>query len=295
MDYNITQKNILYASYNFDYSNNPNQTFDVSTYGNSANGIEGPAHIQTLNFNLVSTLNDRHLNEAHVTYGHETRPRSAINPNAVPDTGMGFFPSFRFGQPFFLGPGASETFYHLDLKDNFSLIVGKHTFKMGGEYLYSNNVQVFDGFALGRYIFGSVTGFLHYATPASQGDGFGPNVQQCSDGTCVSPTSCPREQQARQPASALSAGRGHTGGRDRSAGRLLQHQQPGTCGLRTGHLEGDLSPDPELRSPLGSAVLSQDENHAFGSAVWPIPLRSEVSFDRLSSQSDNRISAARRI
>ena len=191
MDYNITQKNILYASYNFDYSNNPNQTFDVSTYGNSANGIEGPAHIQTLNFNLVSTLNDRHLNEAHVTYGHETRPRSAVDSNAVPDTGMGFFPSFRFGQPFFLGPGASEVFYHVDLKDNFSLIAGKHTFKVGGEYLHSNNVQVFDGFALGRYIFGSVTGFLHYATPASQGDGYGPNVQSCSDGSYVSITSCP--------------------------------------------------------------------------------------------------------
>ena len=191
MDYNINQKNNLYASYNFDYSNNPNQTFDVSTYGNSANGIEGPAHIQTLNFNLISTLNDRHLNEAHVTYGHETRPRSAINSNAVPDTGMGFFPSFRFGQPFFLGPGASEVFYHVDLKDNFTLIAGKHTFKFGGEHLHSNNVQVFDGFALGRYIFGSVTGFLHYATPASQGNGYGPKVQSCSDGTYVSTGSCP--------------------------------------------------------------------------------------------------------
>jgi len=41
-------------------------------------GVEGPAHINTLNFNLVSTLSDRQLNEAHVTYGYETRPRSAI-------------------------------------------------------------------------------------------------------------------------------------------------------------------------------------------------------------------------
>ncbi len=191
MDYNINQKSNLYASYNFDYSNNPNQTFDVSTYGTSANGIEGASHIQTLNFNLISTLNDRRLNEAHVTYGHETRPRFPINPNAVPDTGMGFFPSFRFGQPFFLGPGASEIFYHVDLKDNFSLIVGKHSFKFGGEFLFSHNVQVFDGFALGRYIFGSPTGFMHYATSAAQGNGYGPDVQSCSDGSYVSTTSCP--------------------------------------------------------------------------------------------------------
>src|SRR6266702_4881349 len=190
VDDTVNPKNQLFVSYNFDYSRNPNQTFDVATYGTTANGIEGPAHIQTLNFNLVSTLSPKRLNEAHVTYGHETRPRSAINPTSVPDTGMGFFPSFRFGQPFFLGPGASETFWHLDFKDNFSLILGKHTIKMGGEFLYSKNVQIFDGFALGRYIFGSTTGFLHYATPASTGNGFGPNVVQCPNGAYVSTTSC---------------------------------------------------------------------------------------------------------
>jgi hypothetical protein len=190
MDYTINPKNQLFGSYNFDYSRNPNQTFDVATYGTTANGVEGPANIQTLNFNLVSTLSPKRLNEAHVTYGHETRPRSAINSTAVPDTGMGFFPSFRFGQPFFLGPGASETFWHLDFKDNFSLILGKHTIKMGGEFLYSKNVQIFDGFALGRYIFGSTTGFLHYATPASTGNGYGPNVVQCPNGAYVSTTGC---------------------------------------------------------------------------------------------------------
>jgi len=191
VDYTINAKNQLFGSYNFDYSRNPNQTFDVSTYGTTANGVEGPSHIQTLNFNLISTVSDRRLNEAHVAFGHETRPRSAIDSSAVPDTGIGFAPSFRFGQPFFLGPDASETFYHLDFKDNFSLIVGKHTIKFGGEYLYSHNVQVFDGFALGRYIFGSATGFLHYATSASAGNGYGPGTQSCSDGSYVSTTDCP--------------------------------------------------------------------------------------------------------
>jgi Carboxypeptidase regulatory-like domain/TonB-dependent Receptor Plug Domain len=187
VDYTLSPKNLFFVSYNFDYSRNPNQTFDVATYGTSANGVEGPAHIQTLNFNLTSTISDHLLNEAHVTYGHETRPRSAINPNAVPDTGIGFFPSFRFGQPFFLGPGASETFYHIDLKDNISVTHGKHAFKFGGEYLYSHNVQVFDGFALGRYIFGSATGFLHYASPANNA-GFGQYTVSCADGSFQSTT-----------------------------------------------------------------------------------------------------------
>ena len=192
VDYTINPKNQFFVSYNFDYSRNPNQTFDVATYGATANGLEGPAHIQTLNFNLISNISDHKLNEAHITYGYETRPRSAIDGSAVPDTGIGFFPSFRFGQPFFLGPGASESFYHLDFKDNFSIVHGKHTFKFGGEYLYSHNVQIFDGFALGRYIFGDVAGFLHYASPASSGAAFGPNVVECGNLTFTqTAASCP--------------------------------------------------------------------------------------------------------
>ena len=183
VDYNLNAKNLLYGSYNFDYSRNSNQTFDVPTYGTTANGVEGPAHIHTANVNLVSTINDHTLNEAHVTYGYETRPRTAINESAVPDTGIGFSPSFRFGQPFFLGPGSYETFYHTDLKDSFSITKGKHAFKFGAEDLLSHNTQVFDGFALGRYIFGSTAGFLHYATAASQGSAYGPNVHGCADGS----------------------------------------------------------------------------------------------------------------
>ncbi len=189
IDYNLNKRNLLYTSYNFDYSKNPNQTFDVATYGTSANGTEGPAKVSTLNFNLISTLSDKLLNEAHLTYGYESRPRSAINSNAVPDTGIGFGPTtFRFGQPFFLGPGASETFYHIDAKDNFSVVVGKHSLKAGVEFLYSHNTQVFDGFALGRYFFGSTVGFLHYATPASQGLAYGPNIQSC--GGVIYSTTC---------------------------------------------------------------------------------------------------------
>ncbi len=188
-DWNITPKSLLYVSYNFDYSNNPNQTFDVASYGTTANGTEGPSHIHTLNGNLITTISEKRLNEAHVTYGYETRPRSPINPNAVPDTGIGFSPSFRFGQPFFLGPGSYETFYHIDAKDNLTVVAGRHTVKAGVEYLFSHNTQVFDGFALGRYIFTDAVGFLHYASPASLGAAYGPNVQECGT-TVVYSTAC---------------------------------------------------------------------------------------------------------
>ncbi|WP_245632590.1 TonB-dependent receptor [Edaphobacter aggregans] len=183
VDYNLNAKNLMYGSYNFDRSRNPNQTFDVATYGNSANGIEGPSKIQTFNYNWIATISAERLNEAHYTYAREPRPRTPIDPKAVGDTGIGFAPSFRFGQPFFLGADASEIFTRSDMKDNFTLVKGRHTIKAGGEYLHSRNVQVFPGFFNGRYIFGSVTGFLHYASPASLGNGYGPNTVQCPNGT----------------------------------------------------------------------------------------------------------------
>jgi hypothetical protein len=167
-------------TYDFDYSKNTNQTFDVPTYGDTANGIEGPSKIQTINSNLFTTISPTLLNEFHFTYGRENRPRAATDQSAVPDTGIGFAPSFRFGQPFFLEPTVTEVFWHTDLHDNFSIIHGKHTIKFGGAWLRSNNTQIFPGFFEGRYLFDSVVGFLHYASPASMGVGFGPTTVECS-------------------------------------------------------------------------------------------------------------------
>ena len=48
MDWTLSPSSNLSASYNFNYSKNTNQTFDVATYGNSANGIEGPSQDQRL-------------------------------------------------------------------------------------------------------------------------------------------------------------------------------------------------------------------------------------------------------
>ena len=77
-DFNLSRAHQLAISYNFDYSKNTNQTFDVATYGTSANGIEGPSKINNLNINLFSTVSPTKLNEAHFSYTRELRPRSAI-------------------------------------------------------------------------------------------------------------------------------------------------------------------------------------------------------------------------
>jgi hypothetical protein len=194
-DWNLTTAHALGVSYNFDYSKNTNQTFDVPTYGNSANGIEGPSKIQALNVNLISTLSATKLNEAHFTYARENRPRSAA-PGSVPDTDMGFLvstPTFRFGMPYFLNPNVDELLWHSQVKDNFSIVSGKHTIKFGGDWLHTVNTQIFRGFFKGRYIFRDVAGFLHYASPQTPSvAGFGPTAAECPNNVFVDRTqTCP--------------------------------------------------------------------------------------------------------
>jgi hypothetical protein len=190
-DFVANARNNISGSWNFNHSRKENETFDVATYGNSANGIEGdPARINVFNLNWFTTLSSTTLNEAHFTYSRETRPRTAAESPIAADTGMGFVPTFRFGNPFFLQPGVDELIWRVQLKNNLSLIRGAHTYKMGGEWMHTLNDQVFRGFFTGRYIFDSVTGFLRYASPAAPG-GFGPNTVRCADNTFVThPTTC---------------------------------------------------------------------------------------------------------
>ena len=184
-------KNNISGSWNFNHSRKENETFDVATYGSSANGIEGnPARINVVNLNWFTTLSDRMLNEAHFTYSRENRPRTAVDSPIKADTGMGFSPTFRFGNPFFLQPGVDEVIWRTQIKDNVSIVRGTHTMKLGGEWMHTLNDQVFRGFFTGRYIFDSVAGFLRYASPAAPG-GFGPNTVLCANGSYVThPTTC---------------------------------------------------------------------------------------------------------
>ena len=168
----------------------------MATYGASANGIEGLSKIYNLNVNLFSSISATKLNEAHFSYSNENRPRQAAPSNVPADTGIGFVPSFRFGNPFFMQPNVDESLWRTHIKDNFSIVNGNHTIKFGGEWIHTKNSQVFRGFFTGRYLFDSPAGFLRYASAAGPG-GFGPNTQSCANTTTgaityvTAPTPCP--------------------------------------------------------------------------------------------------------
>src|SRR5262249_44817065 len=236
VDWVLTPGTNLSASYNFDYSKNTNQTFDVATYGNSANGIEGPSKINVANVNAFSILSANRLNELHFTYSREERPRSAIASTVPADTAMGFSTTFRFGNPFFLGPTIDELVKRVQLKDSYSIVTGPHTLKAGGEWQHTNNTQVFRGFFEGRYIFDSVAGFLRYASAPAPG-GFGPFTVGCSNGSYVTaPAACP-------------AGSSATGG------PLLFYLQSS-------------SPDGVARAIAGASDISNEEFSLFVQDKW---------------------------
>ena len=164
-DANVGAASRLSTSYNFNHSRKENETFDVASYGASANGTEGdPARINVLNTNFFTTFANNKLNEFHFTYSRETRPRTANESNLAADTGIGFAPSFRFGNPFFLQPNVDELIWRTQIKNNISIVRGGHTWKMGGEWMHTLNDQVFRGFFTGRYLFESVEGFLRYTS-----------------------------------------------------------------------------------------------------------------------------------
>jgi len=236
-DVNFNANNRLGISYNFNHSRKENETFDVATYGTSANGTEGdPARINVINANWFTTLSASRLNEFHATYSRESRPRSAVPSSMPPDTAMGFGPTFRFGNPYFLQPGVDELIWRTQIKDNVSWIRGGHTVKVGGEWMHTLNDQVFRGFFTGRYIFDSVTGFLRYASPVAAG-GFGPNTIGCPNGVYVTaPAACP-------------------GGGTPTGGPLLLYLQgAGRTGLAT--------------DAAGASTISNDELAVFIQDQW---------------------------
>src|SRR5947207_79047 len=251
IDYNLNAKNQIFGSYNYDYSKNSNQTFDVPAYGTTANGIEGPSKIQAINTNWFSTISGTKLNEAHFTYARENRPRNATDPTSVPDTNIGSASSptafaFRFGQPFFLEPTIDEVFWRTDVRDNFTVIRGKHTIKAGGEWVHSNNTQVFRGFFKGLYFFFNAVEFMHYVTN-------GPTVAECASGAYVD------KSQLTMNATTCPDGSAFTGG---PLGLLLRHR-PATQG--------------ESFDQSGASSINNNEFALFVQDTWKVTRNLTVS------------------
>lgn len=179
VDYQVNNSNLFTIRYNYTWSEQENGTFDVDSWGVSANGVER-GFSNAVSGSLQTTLTPTLLNEFRFQFAREDRPRPYGGPDVqgqsrpFPDTAFDFGRSYRFGMPFFLPVDYNDT--RIQLTNNVSWIKGRHTFKAGAEFNRVNSSQTFVGFANGRYIFGSTDGFLNYVR-------FGPKYVECSNGT----------------------------------------------------------------------------------------------------------------
>jgi hypothetical protein len=163
LDWNASAKNLANLRYNYTWSQQANGTFDVDSWGRSANAIERDSS-NSLVGGLTSALRSSTFNEFRFQFAKENRPRSYNGPNIkgqsrpLPDTAFDFGKSYRFGEPFFIPVKYYDT--RVQFNENINFLRGAHDIKAGLEFNRVNSVQTFLGFANGRYIFDSTDGFL---------------------------------------------------------------------------------------------------------------------------------------
>lgn len=189
LDWRLSASNNFSLKYNYTNSRQENGTFDVDTWGRSANAIERDFS-NAINGSLVSLLSSSLTNELRVQYSREDRPRPyggptipnssgtlfGTNGRPFPDTGADFVNGYRWGMPFFIPVQDFDN--RIQVVDNLSYARGTHLFKAGFEYNRTSTTQTFIGFANERFIFGSVQGFLNYV-------GIGPQYVECSNSAGV--------------------------------------------------------------------------------------------------------------
>lgn len=166
-DFQINRNNLLTARHNYSRAEQVNGTFDVPTWGFSANGRETDNSNSFIG-QLVSNFSANLLNEFRFQWAKEERPRFYDGPD-LPDTTIGTFDgsiSYRFGRPFFLPVPSDDV--RVQFTDNFTVIRGNHAIKFGADINRTKVSQTFIGFARGRYIFaaptieGAIDGFIDY-------------------------------------------------------------------------------------------------------------------------------------
>jgi outer membrane receptor for ferrienterochelin and colicin len=186
VDWQLSPKHLATIRYNYTWAEQKNGTFDVDSWGVSANATEkDDSHAVT--GSLISNLSASLLNEFRFQWARENRPRPYDGPNItgqsrpLPDTAFDFGRAYRFGEPFFIPVDYFDE--RIQFNNNISVIKGRHSMKFGVEFNRVHSNQTFRGFQNGRYIFGSTDGFLNYAR--------NPQYVECSNGTTSETGACP--------------------------------------------------------------------------------------------------------
>jgi hypothetical protein len=194
LDWHLSNEHLATLRYTYTWADQPNGTFDVDSWGVSANAVE-EVFSNAISGSLISSFSATLLNEFRAQYAREDRPRPYEGPDItgqnrpLPDTAFDFVSGYRFGMPFFIPVDYYDT--RFQVLDNVTWNFGQHLVKAGIEYNAVVSSQIFRGFANGRFIFSSTDGFLNYAQ--------NPNYVECSGGATSPNGQCPAGQTVSGP------------------------------------------------------------------------------------------------
>ncbi|MGE5277303.1 MAG: TonB-dependent receptor, partial [Acidobacteriota bacterium] len=107
VDWRASDQHLLTLRYVYTWANQENGTFDVDSWGRSANAIE-KVFSRSGSGTFLSTFTAGLSNEFRFQFAREDRPRPYNGPTSpltgrpLPDTAFDFAKSYRFGMPFFI-------------------------------------------------------------------------------------------------------------------------------------------------------------------------------------------------
>jgi hypothetical protein len=156
VDWQVTANNLFTASYNYLKWDSLNgiQTQPVVAFAQSGNGSDD-VRVDALNFRLVSTLRATMLNEARFQYARDFEFEPTNRPDLVGATIEGF----QVGPPTFLPRPAFPNEKKLQYVDNFSIIHGAHTIKIGADIMRTHDLADNLRAAFGNYSYNTRNNF----------------------------------------------------------------------------------------------------------------------------------------
>jgi hypothetical protein len=156
VDYQLNEKNLIYANFNwadFDQTNgySPNPTF-----ANSSASTNGPTsyHERFAVAHWTSTLSSTAVNDLRFQWGRDLETAGANAPG--PSIGMG---AETYGMPNALPRIAEPDEHRYQITDVFDKVIGRHTFKFGGDanLVHEVMINLYQGGGLYSYSCGNVT------------------------------------------------------------------------------------------------------------------------------------------
>ena len=169
VDYQLNQKNLIYANYNFVNFDSTNGYSPNPTYSNTSASTNGPTsyHERFLVAHWTSTLSSTAVNDLRFQWGRDLETAGANAPG--PSISMG---AETYGMPNALPRLAEPDEHRLQFTDVFSKVWNKHTLKFGGDInvVHEIMINLYQGGGLYNYSGTNVTvNFQSWAADAFAG------------------------------------------------------------------------------------------------------------------------------